>query len=61
MFNNVNYEERNQKNNFPNVTKIFDVFSQNKIEDIILIPHFNNKSKGLPQDIAIENLNYLLL
>lgn len=59
LFNNVNYEERNQKNNFPNVTKIFDVFSQNKIEDIILIPHFNNKSKGLPQDIAIENLNYL--
>lgn len=59
LFNNVSYKERNEKINFPNVANIFNVFSQYKIKDILLIPHFNNKSKGLPQDIAIENLNYL--
>ena len=59
LFNDVDYSERNNKNNFPRISKIFDVFSKNKIYDILLIPHFNNKSKGLPQNIAIENLNYL--
>lgn len=59
LFKNVSYKERNKKINLPNVANIFSVFSENKIEDILLIPHFNNKSKGLPQNIAIENLNYL--
>lgn len=38
--NNTNYE-------YPNIRTIFKKFVVNEIKDFILIPHFNNKSKGL--------------
>lgn len=59
-FNSVALLERNTKTNYPTIHKIFNVFQKNGIHDILLIPHFHNKSKGLPSnDMAIENLNYL--
>lgn len=59
LFNDVELVERNKKEIYPNMQLVFKTFASNDIQDILLIPHFNNKSKGLPQDIAIENLNYL--
>lgn len=59
IFNGCNLSERNNMKNYPSVSQIFTSLNKNEIQDIILIPHFNRKSKGLPTDIAIENLNYL--
>lgn len=59
IFDNCELSERNKKENYPSINKIFKSLNENGIQDIILIPHYNNKSKGLPSDIAIENLNYL--
>jgi hypothetical protein len=59
LFNDVELVDRNKKEVYPNMQWVFKTFASNGIRDILLIPHFNNKSKGLPQDIAIENLNYL--
>lgn len=59
IFDGKSLSERNLKENYPDITKIFKKLGEKNIQDIILIPHYNNKSKGLPTDIAIENLNYL--
>lgn len=59
IFDCKDLKERNDKAVYPTIQKIFRCLANNKIENILLIPHFNNKSKGLPSDIAIENLNYL--
>lgn len=59
VFDFKKLSERNNKSSYPDIQKIFKIFNQNGIQDILLIPHFNNKSKGLPQNIAIEHLNYL--
>ena len=59
LFDNCELKERNKKEVYPNVAKVFSTFASNRINDILLIPHYNNKTKGLKSDIAIENLNYL--
>ena len=59
IFDGKELKERNNKNIYPTIQKIFKCLAKNNIQNILLIPHFNNKSKGLPSDIAIENLNYL--
>ena len=59
VFDCKDLKERNDKAVYPTIQKIFKCLADNKIENILLIPHFNNKTKGLPSDIAIENLNYL--
>lgn len=59
MFDNKELKERNIQENYPNITTIFKALSDKNIQDIVLIPHYNNKTKGLPSKIAIENLNYL--
>ena len=59
LFDNKALNMRNTKDVYPSVTKIFKMFAKHGIQNILLIPHFNNKSKGIPSDIAIENLNYL--
>lgn len=59
IFDGKKLSERNTKENYPDITKIFKILGKKNIQDIILIPHYNNKSKGLPTNIAIENLNYL--
>ena len=59
IFDNAELKDRNDKNIYPDVNKIFRKFANNNIQNILLIPHFNNKTKGLPSNIAIEHLNYL--
>lgn len=59
LFENKELSERNSKTIYPTVNKVFDVFHRNNIQDIILIPHFNNKNKGIPANNAVEHLNYL--
>lgn len=59
VFDDKPLSERNIETNYPTISKIFSTFNFHGVQDIILIPHFNNKTKGLPTDIAIENLNYL--
>lgn len=59
IFNNCPLSERNVIENYPTINEIFSKLNENNIQNIILMPHFNNKTKGLPQYIAIENLNYL--
>lgn len=59
MFDGKELKERNNNDIYPTIQKVFKCLAQNKIQNILLIPHFNNKSKGVPSDIAIENLNYL--
>lgn len=59
LFGEIDLNKRNTKDVYPNIEKVFSTFAKNNIHNILLIPHFNNKSKGIPQDIAVENLNYL--
>lgn len=59
VFNDLPLSDRNCDTNYPTINKLFTTLNSHGIQDIILIPHFNNKTKGLPTDIAIENLNYL--
>ena len=59
LFNSCKLSERNQEEMYPNINAVFSTFHNNGIQDVILVPHFNNKSKGIPSKIAIEHLNYL--
>lgn len=59
VFDNKELHLRNNKECFPSINTIFKKFANNKIQNVLLIPHFNNKTKGLPSNIAIEHLNYL--
>lgn len=59
IFNNTEESKRNTKNQYPDVAKIFGVLSKNNIEDVLLIPHYNNKDKGLKPGNALKHLNYL--
>ena len=61
LFKNKPHKERNDKSVFPSIKDVFSEFSKNSIQDILLIPHFNNKTKGrsIPSRSAIEHLNYL--
>ncbi|URQ76884.1 hypothetical protein NBX27_06415 [Erysipelothrix rhusiopathiae] len=59
IFNNIPENERNRVDVYPDVSKIVKTLASKQIHDFLLIPHFNNKDKGIPQDIAVEHLNYL--
>lgn len=59
IFDNKPENERNDVNAYPNVSKIFKALANNDIHDVLLIPHFNNKNKGIGQEFAVEHLNYL--
>lgn len=59
IFDNLDENKRNTDEVYPDVTKIFMKMHDNNIKNIILIPHFNNKKKGIPNDIAVSHLNYL--
>lgn len=59
IFDNLDENKRNTDDVYPDVTKIFMKMHDNNIKNIILIPHFNNKKKGIPNNIAVSHLNYL--
>lgn len=59
FFDSKEFNFRNNNEIYPNVKKIFTVLSKNNIKNILLIPHFNNKTKGIPSAHAVEHLNYL--
>lgn len=59
IFDNLEESKRNTNDIYPTVNKIFEKLHNNKIKNIILIPHFNNKKKGIPTNIAVSHLNYL--
>lgn len=40
-------QKKDEGYEYPDLRKIFKVFADNELEDFILIPHFNNKGKGL--------------
>jgi len=48
------------KNDYPTVRKIFDAVLKNDIKSFIMIPHFNNKTKGLrDKDMQIKAVECL--
>jgi len=50
-----------QNDTYPTIKKIFETLENHKLYKFILIPHFNNKSNGLPSsDRQIDNLNRLI-
>lgn len=59
VFENKALNLRDKKENYPTISFLFKKLAKNGIQNILLIPHYNNKSKGLPSNIAIDNLNYL--
>ena len=60
LFNNVELKQRDGKEHLPSIAEIFRVFQKNRIKDIILIPHYHAKAKGIPtRAISDELLNYL--
>lgn len=58
IFDNNNLSERDNKNCYPDISEIFKSFTKNGIKNIILIPHYHNKKKGITNK-AVEKLNYL--
>ena len=58
IFNSNNLDERDNISCYPDINKIFKSFTDNSIKNIILIPHYHNKKKGLSIK-AVEKLNYL--
>ena len=60
LFDMVELKDRDKEDNLPDISKIFHVFQSNDIKDIILIPHYNRKSQGIPAKfISDELLNCL--
>jgi len=59
LYNSVALKKRNERVNMPDISKLFNVFSSKGIKEFILIPHFNNKNRGIAGDRAIEHLNKL--
>ena len=59
VFKNKALNLRDEKENYPTISFLFKKLAENGIQNILLIPHYNNKKKGLPSNIAIDNLNYL--
>lgn len=60
-FNKVlNDIEKNKSGDYPNIENIFFALCKlNDIQDFVILPHFNNKSKSIkPSKGALSNLNY---
>lgn len=52
--------ENEQLKKYPDLGQVFKMFTKHGIEDFILIPHFNNKSKGLiNRDMHIKAVDCL--
>lgn len=59
IFKGKRDSERNSKDIFPSVKDVFNSLTKFKIRDVLLIPHYNNKEKGLQPGNALKHLKYL--
>ena len=59
LFDKKKESERNEDSIFPSINKIFSVFNKHGIQNMILIPHYRDKDKGI--SYKNEDANKLLI